>query len=101
MDIETVTYSVVNESATDIERGTILGLGLTVLREIQYAEGDCGYTHFGVAFTRESGGDPFRWEHTSNRSESTPMTPQHVIATREAAQFIENEYGAGVQLDQL
>jgi hypothetical protein len=101
MDIETVIYEVVNESATDIERGTILGLELTVLRETEFGDGSRTHTHFGVKFTCESGADPFRWEFTTNRSESSPATPHHIIATRDAAQFIEDEYGAGVQLDQL
>lgn len=101
MGIESTTFRIADENATGVERGSILELEIRVHRKIEYTNGKYDHTYFGVSFRRDSADDDFRWQKTVDEAESGGMSDSHVVATHEAADHVEEHYGAGVDLGQL
>lgn len=101
MEIENTTFQIESEEAEKLERGVILKLSVRIHRLIEYTNGKYDHTYFNVVFHRGDADDDLRWYKTVDENESGGMSDSHVIATREAAEFVEEQYGTGVDLGQL
>lgn len=101
MAIETTEFSIADENANEVKHGAILDLEVRVLRKILFERGTPDYTYFAAHFRRDDADEPFRWDSTKDEADMGAMSDSHVIATREAADHVEEHYGAAVDLGQL
>lgn len=99
MEIESVQYEIDDEEVQDVEHGCIKDICVRVENTTTFTRGWTITQRFTVVFIRSDEDDPFRWEKTMTAG-ANGMRDRHVIATREAGDYISEHYGS-VDLGEL